>query len=1598
MPAPGCSYPNPVRDANNCITGCGSQVCTPPAPVCGNGITEAPETCDAGSQNGLTCTITVGQTYCDYCSTSCNTIRSTAPVVTTPYVPPVTPPVIDYCAGVSTSFSSTPVLNGYIQNGHVFGAWQYSLSVSGNSFTLYTEQLIAGSCKDISINGQICANVCAPQPPTDPYAAAGYSNAVRQCLDSGGTWQGPVSATSGYCTKNGVKTFLNINPVCGNGITEAPTEQCDLGGANEVGCDTTNLPYGGSCQYCLKSCYLGAILGPRCGDGYCDYLKNGESATSCPSDCTQSTAATNCINSPGNWEGLPSATSGYCTKNGVRTFVTGSVISGNAVRSITENAIGITGNVVGSPYNIVLNSPGYSFYWFSKPTEIRATFNQNAGAQITQYPLTSIEYTVFGNNWASRGEVWNNKPGNDPSKVNLIGNYDSNNGVITVPFPDLPGKGTYSVIVTVTQLDSANGKYIKTGTNPYSFTYDPITLNDFQPRQGQKVSTLPIPVSVQLSSDMSGYTHYVRFSLDDGKINSTMTRKTLNLYEGTITQISKSGTNELTIFVGRDSNDNLRGHKSFKSVFNYNPSSVTDIVPLPGPTTGPTTGSGSSSCYYDKGGPWVILALDGSSLSPGGRGDNGQGSLILTSINAKVGDTLSLETNYHSGGAIPGGIVSVSSSSSNAFTKTASYSTNWAGTPGPTTSLQETWKLSVTSAGSSTYTVSHPGFPNCNWVFNVLGVDPSSIGGGGTGGGGSVTIGGGGTVNIGECVSMGGRWDHSLGTSGGCVIGGGGTTGTGGGGSVTIGGGGGGGSVTVGTTPICTLGNADCGNGLKEPGEICDAGSANGQVCNPQYGKSCDYCTATCTAASVTGPSCGDGIRQTNVVQQTGGGINEDCDLGSQNGLVGPGTGYCQYCSNSCSCVTNNIGPYCGDLQCNNGESYLSCPSDCSQIPAQCGNGVTETGETCDSGLPNGETACAPGYGQACNYCPATCQLTTIPGGSCGDGTCQAGSENAINCPISSGGDCPLVGPICGNNIREGTEQCDLGSANNIPCSPIPAYTQGPSSCTYCLASCTSATNPALYCGDTICTNGQETQTTCPSDCLLPGPCDNGILNLGEACDDGNANTNSCTPSYNFASSQSCTYCRTNFCDRVTLPGGPFCGDGVCSLADGETTSNCPVSQGKDCLDDITPPNCPTAFSAIVTNQTAITLSWNHNGQDNPGGDGLSGFRLYRTNSLTAQSAIALASPLTYFVSGNSFTDNNANVGLSPGTTYYYTIGVIDVRDNLALCHSLDLTNTTLLNAVVGPPFNFSINSPTVGQVLNTSTVQFSVALNQLGGNVKYSLSKGLTNLTMSVDGTGFVFTDTNTGFVNGQYNMTVYAQNASGAKLTGVRPFTVTIASAISGVQVDLASGWNYFSVPESTTAVVGSGLSQGVAGVGSGPDKELAITTGWNLIGYSGVNDVPQASLQFKGLDGNYKDLNTASREKRVQKRFVEYSADSQSFVYSTNTITEEGKAYWVYGREAGQLKAPSVGAPSQTGLPVRVQDIQFQNETSGEIKTLTDAFTVGWIGRTGETTGSLVRYWDTNLGNYRTVSLTQIVDNWKGYVVWSNSRDVKMIVPNA
>ena len=148
---------------------------------------------------------------------------------------------------------------------------------------------------------------------------------------------------------------------------------------------------------------------------------------------------------------------------------------------------------------------------------------------------------------------------------------------------------------------------------------------------------------------------------------------------------------------------------------------------------------------------------------------------------------------------------------------------------------------------------------------------------------------------------------------------------------------------------------------------------------------------------------------------------------------------------------------------------------------AECGNGVTEAGEACDSGTANGS------YGA----CDATC---SGPGPRCGDGVtngpeaCDDGNASNTDTCLNT-----CVQAVCGDGfVHAGVEQCDDANADNGD---------------GCVANCQLA-----RCGDGFVQTGAEQcddANDCNNDACLnncaAATCGDGFVEIGvEICDDGN--------------------------------------------------------------------------------------------------------------------------------------------------------------------------------------------------------------------------------------------------------------------------------------------------------------------------------------------------------------------------------------------------------------------------------------------------------------------------------------------------------------
>jgi uncharacterized delta-60 repeat protein len=340
-----------------------------------------------------------------------------------------------------------------------------------------------------------------------------------------------------------------------------------------------------------------------------------------------------------------------------------------------------------------------------------------------------------------------------------------------------------------------------------------------------------------------------------------------------------------------------------------------------------------------------------------------------------------------------------------------------------------------------------------------------------------------------------------------------------------------------------------CGNGIVDSGESCDLGAANSNSPNAA-------CRTNCQPAS-----CGDGV--TDSLK------GEVCDDG--NTIAGDGCS--ADCASSVVCG-NGITDLAKGEQCDDGNAVDTdrCRNDCT-IP-RCGNGVVDSGESCDLGVLNSNS---PNAVCRTNCQPASCGdgvTDSLKGEVCDDGNtvggdgCSADCRSSETCgngivDVASGeqcddgnavqadnchNDCKV--PACGDGLVDSLvgESCDLGAANS----------NSPN------AACRTNCQPQA-CGDgvtdnlkgEVCDDGNTTAGDgCSPDCASNGTCGNGITDLarGEQCDDGNT----------MAGDGCSADCRSS----------EVCGNGITDLARGEQCDDGNTVQADNCHNDCKVPAC----------------------------------------------------------------------------------------------------------------------------------------------------------------------------------------------------------------------------------------------------------------------------------------------------------------------------------------------------------------------------------------------------------------------------------------
>ncbi|TMH88793.1 MAG: fibronectin type III domain-containing protein, partial [Betaproteobacteria bacterium] len=196
-----------------------------------------------------------------------------------------------------------------------------------------------------------------------------------------------------------------------------------------------------------------------------------------------------------------------------------------------------------------------------------------------------------------------------------------------------------------------------------------------------------------------------------------------------------------------------------------------------------------------------------------------------------------------------------------------------------------------------------------------------------------------------------------------------------------------------------------------------------------------------------------------------------------------------------------------------------------------------------------------------------------------------------------------------------------------------------------------------------------------------------------------------------------------------------------------------PASATTPAAPDTTPPSVPTGLRASAVSSSQINLSWAAS-SDNVG---VSGYRVFRDGAQIATT------------SATSFP----NTGLSPSTTYSYTVAAFDAAGNLS-AQSSPASATTPAASDTTPP-TVSITSPANGAPVKGTVIVTASASDNVGVvGVQFLLDNGVNG---SADVTTAPYSVSwNTATVSdGSHKITAIARDAAGNS-TPSAPVTVIV------------------------------------------------------------------------------------------------------------------------------------------------------------------------------------------------------------------------------
>lgn len=345
-----------------------------------------------------------------------------------------------------------------------------------------------------------------------------------------------------------------------------------------------------------------------------------------------------------------------------------------------------------------------------------------------------------------------------------------------------------------------------------------------------------------------------------------------------------------------------------------------------------------------------------------------------------------------------------------------------------------------------------------------------------------------------------------------------------------------------------------CGDGIVEPGEVCDDGNVVDGVTSGAGIFTLDQCNHDCTL--IQDPLCGNGLVDPNA--------GEDCDPGQVDSLGCNSNMAGAFSCKAARCGDGYVNLAAGEKCDSGGMDSPQCNGKICTFPV-CGDNYINpaAGEQCESNGRDTQTCNGSNAGSLACHSPSCgdgyINTAFTPGGELAPEQCDnAGGVDSITCNGNNHGNngpgsCRV--PACGDGYMNSVfgEQCDTpGGADSLTCNGSGA---GPLKCK--LSTCGDGYRN-LAAGEQCDTLGGADSATCNGSGAGPvachdSRCGDGYRNAiaGEVCDNGDADTLTCNGS-TAPSSVRCQPLR--------------CGDGYINTIAGEQCEfNGDCSAGKIC-------------------------------------------------------------------------------------------------------------------------------------------------------------------------------------------------------------------------------------------------------------------------------------------------------------------------------------------------------------------------------------------------------------------------------------------------